>query len=338
MLHGTVSTMRRFPSGSTPVILAAIVLALLIRSTSAQAQFIGGSSFTGKDSLVSTLSGVGSAASVRFGGMGVNPPALQNLGGVVQLILQSSTACSWVTADYRWTIIRHSETQAHGLCQVLYYRTFQADERLPYRFRWFVSVPYDIRTYLISNVSGVDVASSNHGNGTTLTADGVTTTVVGDYLMAFYASLGSGTWTQPSNMGIAVRNDSAEGGPANFHFPNLASQAWAYPASATGNKVATVSGSPVDWVADLVAFKPLYPIPSLTVGDINPGPVYNGCKGKVTLSAGEATFKNSCVKSTSFCQCRDTTTTANSCTTANPSTGSVGVTGTGTDVALVNCI
>ena len=324
-------------------ILAGILLVLALRSTSAQAQFIGGPSFNGTDSLVATWSGNGSAASVGFAALAndqhkpyVNPPALQNLGGVVQLVLGSSSACGWVMADYRWTIISNTETEADGLCQVLFYRTFQAGEHQPYRFRWFVPVPYDIRTYVISNVSGVDAASSNHGNGTTLTAYGVTTTKVGDYLMAFYAILGSGTWTQPSNMGIAVENDYGYGGPATFR--NLATQAWAYPAGGTGNKVATVSGSSVQWVADLAAFKPLYRIAPQSVGDINPGPVYNGCKGNVTLSGGTGTFRSSCVKTTSFCQCRDTTTTANSCTTANPSTGSVGLTGTGTDVELVNCI
>jgi hypothetical protein len=266
----------------------------------------------------------------------MNPPTLENLGGVVQLILKSSNACAWVTPDYRWTIIPNTKAEVDGICQVLYYRTFEKDEHLPYRFRWFVKAPYDIRTYVISNVSGVDVASNNSGHGTTLTASGVTTTQVGDYLMAFYANTGSGTWTQPSNMGIAVKNDYGYSGPATFR--NLATQAWIYPASATGNKVATISGRPVDWVADLVAFKPLYPIPANTVGDINPGPVYNGCKGTVTLSGGSGTFTNSCIKTTSFCQCRDTTTIGNSCTTANPSAGSVGLTGTGTDVELVNCI
>lgn len=319
-----------------PRISATIFLLFLTYSASAHAQFIGGSSFTGKDSLVSTWSGDGSAASVSFGGLGLNPPTLNNLGGVVQLVLGSSTACAYVTPDYRWKMIPNSEAQSDGLCQVLYYRTFQTDEHLPYRFRWFVSVPYDIRTYVISNVSGVDVASNNGGNSTTLTATGVTTTVVGDYLMAFYANLGSGKWTPPSNMGIAVRNDYGYSGPAKFH--NLATQSWAYPAAPTGNKVATFSGKPVDWVADLVAFRPLYPIPPQTGGDINPGPVYNGCKGSVTLSAGAGTFSNACVKTTSFCQCRDTTTIANSCTTANPSNGSVALTGTGTDLVLVNCL
>jgi hypothetical protein len=46
----------------------------------------------------------------------------------------------------------------------------------------------------------------------------------------------------------------------SLNFRNLATHAWAYPAAATGNKVATVSGNPADWVADLVAFKPLYRI------------------------------------------------------------------------------
>jgi len=238
--------------------------------------------------------------------------------------------------DYRWTLISNSVAEGDGLCQVLFYRTFQKDEHPPYRFRWFQPLAYDVRTYVISNVSGIDVASNNSGKGNALTAYGVVTTGVGDYLMAFYAILGSGTWTQPANMGIAVKNDYAYSGPPNF--PNLATQAWNYPAAPTGNKVAIVSGSATQWVTDLVAFKPLYRIPLQTVSDINPGPIYNGCKGKVALSNGAGTFRSACVKSTSFCQCRDTTNIANACTTANPSNGSVGLLGTGDDVELVNCI
>jgi hypothetical protein len=320
-----------------------IVLALLLHSTSAQAQFIGGSSFNGTDSLVATWSGKASAVSVGFSALAngdrkpyVNPPALQNLGGVVQVILKSSAACGWVMPEYRWTLIANSVAEVDGLCQVLYYRTFQKDERPPYRFRWFQPLTYDVRTYVISNVSGVDLASGNSGNGRVLTANRVTTTGVGDYLMAFYANLGSGDWTSPSNMGIAVRNDYGYSGPANF--PNLATQAWSYPAASTGNKVATVSASSAVWVADLVAFKPLYRIPPQTAGDINPGPIYSGCRGKVTLSNGVGTFCNSCIKTTSFCQCRDTTETDNSCTTSNPSTGRVRLKGTGTDVELINCM
>jgi hypothetical protein len=311
---------------------------LVLWPRSIRAQFIGGSSFNGTDSLVATWSGTGSADSIGFNALGrVSPPRLQNLGGVVQLLLGSSYACRWATPDYRWTAIPNSVAEADGLCQVLFYRRFQQGEQPPYRFRWFVTAPYDIRTYLISNVSTVDVASSNSGNGTMLTANGVTTNTVGDYLIAFYANLGSGTWTQPSNMGIAVRNDYPYQGPASLKFRNLATQAWAYPAAPTGNKVATISGKPVPWVADLVAFKPLYRIPSHRAGDINPGPI-SGCRGKVALSAGAGAFTNNCVKTTSFCLCRDTTTIDNSCITANPSTGSVRLKGTGTDIELVNCL
>jgi hypothetical protein len=324
-------------------VLTGIVLALLLRSTSAPAQFIGGSSFNGTDSLVATWSGKASAASVGFSALAndehkpyVNPPALQNLGGVVQVILKSSTACGWVMPDYRWNLITNSVAEGGGLCQVLYYRKFQADEHPPYRFRWFQSLAYDVRTYVISNVSGVDVASNNSGDSTTLTAKGVTTSGIGDYLMAFYANVGSSIWRSPSNMGIAVRNDHGYHGPANFS--NLATQAWAYHAAPTGNRVATVSGNSAQWIADLVAFKPLYRIPPQTSGDINPGPIYSGCRGKVTLSNGTGTFGNSCIKTTSFCQCRDTTTTDKLCMTANPSAGKVRVKGTGTDVELVNCM
>lgn len=319
-----------------PRILAGILLLLLMRSTSAQAQFIGGSHFNGTDSLVATWSGKGHAVSVGFAALGMNPPNLQNLYGIVQIVLGSSSACAWVMEDYRWTVIPNSEADGDGICQVLYYRKFQAGEHQPYRFRWFTPVTYDVRTYVISNVSDVDAASSNVGNGTILTAAGITTNGVGDYLMAFYANHGSRIWTQPSNMGIAVKNDYAFSGPSNF--PNLATQAWSYPAAPTGNKVAAVSGNPVQWVADLVAFRPLYRIPPQTAGDINPGPIYSGCRSKVTLSDGAGTFSNSCVKTTSFCQCRDTTKTDNLCTTSNPTPGRVRLKGTGTDVELVNCM
>jgi hypothetical protein len=320
-----------------------IILVLVTRSTAAQAQFIGGSSYNGTDSLVNTWSGTGSAVSVGFSALAnddhkpyVNPPNLQNLGGVVQVILKNSTACSWVMPDYRWTLISDSEAEADGLCQVLFYRTFEKNERPPYRFRWFRPLAYDVRTYVISNVSGVDVASSNGGMGDELTAGGVATTGVGDYLMAFYATLGSGSIEPPSNMGIAVKNDYASNGAANF--PNLATQAWTYPIAPTGDKVATMSDEAKQWVADLVAFKPLYRIPLQTVSDINPGPVYNGCKGKVTLTNGAGMFRNKCVKTTSFCQCRDTTNVSDSCTTANPLAGRVRLIGAGDDVELINCL
>jgi hypothetical protein len=324
-------------------LFAAVVLALLLQSASARAQFIGGTNFNGTDSLVATWSGKGPAMSVGFAALGndmnkpyVGPPALDNLVGIVQMVLGSSTACAFATPDYRWTMVPNSEAVAKGLCQVLYYRRFGPDEKPPYRFRWFVTLPYDVRTYVISNVSAVDKASSNSGTGTVMTAPGVTTTEVGDYLMAFYVNSGKGTWVPPPSMGIAVRNDYGLYGPPTF--PNLATQAWSIPVAPTGNKVATVSGGQVEWLADLVAFKPLYKIPPQTVGDLNPGSIYNGCKGKVTLASGEGTFGNSCVKATSFCQCRDTTKIDDLCYTANPIPGSVRLKGAGTDVELVNCM
>lgn len=326
-----------------PPRLTGILLVLLLHSTSARAQFIGGSSFNGTDSLVATWSGTGSAVSVGFAALAndqhkpyINPPALPNLVGVVQVILKSSSDCRWVMPDLRWTLIPSTEAETDGLCQVLYYRTFQKDEHPPYRFRWFKPLAYDVRTYVISNVSGIDVASNNGGKGNALTANGVTTTEGGDYLMAYYVRLESGNWAPPSNMGIAVKDDFAYTGPANF--PNLATQAWSYPAAPTGNKVAVTSGSPTQWVADLVAFKPLYRIPLPAVSDMDPGAVYNGCKGKVTLSNGAGTFRNQCVKTTSFCQCRDTTKITDACYTANPKTGSVALLGARDDVELVNCL
>ena len=256
-------------------ILSGALVAFLLQTAPVHAQFIGGSSFNGTDSQVATWSGKGHAVSVGFAAQAnqenkpyVNPPDVHNLIGIVQLVIGSSTACALATPDYRWTMVPNSEAVAKGLCQVLYYRKFGGDEKLPYRFRWFVTSPFDVRTYLISNVSGVDAGSSNSGEGNAMMATGVTTSEVGDYLMAFYANPGTGSWMPPSNMGIAVRNDYGFNGPPTFS--NLATQSWAYPVGPTGNKVALISGKRVPWVADLVAFKPLYRIPPKTLGGMSP--------------------------------------------------------------------
>lgn len=62
------------------------------------------------------------------------------------------------------------------------------------------------------------------------------------------------------------------------------------------------------------------------------------CTGPdVTLSSGAGTFSNSCITTSTFCLCRDTTTNSDSCITANPVAGSVGLSGTGSDVIQVAC-
>jgi hypothetical protein len=55
------------------------------------------------------------------------------------------------------------------------------------------------------------------------------------------------------------------------------------------------------------------------------------------LERGAGTFSNVCVSARSLCQAIDTTTFANAVTLAAPSSGSIAMTGTGTDVIAINC-
>jgi hypothetical protein len=245
------------------------VLLLYVLPSVAKAQFIGGSYFDASDSLVYTQSGTGtSGAAFPF-----NPSlgaSVQNLGGVVQVLLGSTSACQTITPNAGWTLIPNSLAGATGLCQALYFKIFDAADKTKnpeYTFSWTGSLPYDVRMYVISNVSAIDVASNASNSSDTPTAASVVTTVAGDYLMGFFAQLGTGTWISLSdagtNMGVAVENDDPDSGPngevGRAKFPNLTTQGWAYPIGSTGTETAATSDT-AQWVADLVAFKPLYPI------------------------------------------------------------------------------
>jgi hypothetical protein len=189
--------------------------------------------------------------------------------------------------------------------------------------------------------SQLDLASApNTGAATTsMTATGVTTTAVLDHIIAWYFTDNSAsgvTFTPPADMGLTVSLNQTAFNAFNVN-EQFVTEKRQKVAGATGNETGTASSSS-DYAAFLMAFKTLTPPVARTIGDVVPAIIYNGCKGSVTLSGGAGTFTNTCVKTASFCQCRDTTTPANACTTANPASGSVGITGTGSDADLINCI
>lgn len=63
----------------------------------------------------------------------------------------------------------------------------------------------------------------------------------------------------------------------------------------------------------------------------------NTCSQDITLSSGAGTFSNACVSSGSHCDAKDITTVTNTCTVGVPTAGSVGLTGTGSDVCRTWC-
>lgn len=260
-----------------------ILLFLLLLPPASLAQFIGGSTYTGADSLVSTSIGTGTSGVVGYNTLGTaSPPNRQNLSIVIQVVLSSSTACGTIVPDANSTLIAGSVASATGLCDALFFRTGSVSDPSSLSYAWTGSQTYDIRTYIVSNTSTVDAASSNNGSGTSFVANSVTTTVAGDYLMGFFATLGTGTWNAPpAPMGFGVKNDPAFVGPPNFR--NLMISQWMYPIGATGSKTETVTGPAVQWVANLLALKPLYAVPPHSV--LN-DPVASGTSGQYRTSGG----------------------------------------------------
>ena len=245
--------------------IIACFVAMLLCGT-AHAQFIGGSTFGSADSMVYAYSNSNAVStSIGFGGFPLSPPNLENLVGIVQIVIGNSSECGTISPPATFTLIPNSAAAATGLCQALYYRKFTSADNVgsSYSFSWTGSnQPFDIRLYVVSNVALVDTAASNAAgtSGTSATAAAVTTTVSGDYLMGFFANtLNAGTWTNPSDMGTATAN-VIPGNTGTFNYTNFTTQSWAYPIGSTGTKNAAFTGGAANWVADLVAFKPLYRI------------------------------------------------------------------------------
>lgn len=257
----------------TLLITVYITLFLAYKPSIVFAQFIGGPDQNSTDSLVATNSGNGNTGISGYNSQGSTfVPTLTNLMAIWQVRIASSGACTTITPPSGVTLIPSSVASTTGLCQALFQRVLTSSDNsgTTYQFTWTGTANYDIAMYLVNNVSAVDVVHSNEGNGTSLVADSITTTTVGDYIMAFYANDGSGTWNSPpSPMGVAVLNDYPFGGSPNFL--NLMTQMWQYTPGSTGNQTVTITGSNADWVTDLLALKPLYTVPPQNWGDVNPG-------------------------------------------------------------------
>jgi hypothetical protein len=253
--------------------LLVAILLCLVRPMMAGAQFLGGSSLNSSDSAVTTNYGYpGTSVEVGFTST-PSPPEIQNLSAIVQLILDSPTACADIAPEIGWRRIPNSTATSTTHCQSLYFKTFGAKEYPPYTFWWTGKHSADIHSYLIANMSAVDVASNNHGNSTTPVTAPIRTTAVSDYVMGFFVAPScSGTWTAPdAPVGIAVKNDNPFGGAA--HWKHLTTQSWFYPVGNTGVEAAPCTRGSGPWLASLVALKLRYGIPKETVGSIRAGPI-----------------------------------------------------------------
>lgn len=210
--------------------------------------------------------------------------------------------------------------------------------------------------YLVTVVRGadqsnpIDTCFGSHNNSVTaVPLTGGTSTNINDLILDYIGYYtGTGVTlavgaTPPSDLAV-VRNGGSFGNqawwytPASLTIPTVnyvlssSSQPWAGLQIAVRSKTqsATVLGNTV---SAHVMFQGMAGASFQSAS----GPFVNTCKGDVALSTGAGTFTNACVTTASACDSRDITTPANLCVVAAPGSGSVGLTGTGTDVCRTVC-
>lgn len=194
------------------------------------------------------------ASSSSTSSLSVNVPAsVADDDGMIAQVTWLGT--STLTAPGGWT--QTGTEQSYGNKKVRYYTRIASSE--PASYSWGVSPAerivvnvlafYDIDTSAFVNAS--DTAST--GSSATVTAVGVTPSVDGCDLVAFFAASGNTSFTQAA--GMTEREDRNIGG---FNLAGAAdTEAWT--SGATGNRTSTITSS--DWAGALFALAPT-PTPS----------------------------------------------------------------------------
>ncbi|MGO9452349.1 MAG: hypothetical protein ACLQDV_15100 [Candidatus Binataceae bacterium] len=222
-----------------------VVVFLLGLACQAKAQ-VGVS--TGNDSMLASTNGSADTVTLTIP---KTASSLEGLEGVVNVVLNSDTACATISAPDGWASVVTTETKGGNLCSRIYDHTFSAGEGLntSYTFSWTGTTTYTAKLLSVANTSGVDVSSGAAAFGTNWTPPQVTTNYTGDYLLAFYMNSSNPTWTPPKQMDIALQNTT--GG-----YPDLMTRTWQQAQGTTVSYAASSDGTGQWGMGQLVAFRP----------------------------------------------------------------------------------
>lgn len=225
-----------------------IVLFSFVLACQAQAQASGGSAASNGTSLLATASGNADSVTLTIPSPS---PRLDNLEGVVDIVLNSDAACATISAPTGWIPVNSANTNGGNLCSRIYEHVFAASEGADtsYKFSWAVPTTFTARMLSLTNASAVDASSGAGSYGTSWTPPQVGTNYGGDYLLAFYVNSSNSTWTPPAQMSSAQQN-STNG------YPDLITQAWQETRGATLSYEAGSDGGGQWGIAQLVAFRP----------------------------------------------------------------------------------
>ncbi len=223
----------------------AFVALLIAFAIPAQAQVSASSPSSGV-SVLSSANGTGAEVTITIPGS----HGLTNSVGVVNIVLNSDTACATIVAP-DWVPVVSTETAGGNLCSRIYTHAFTASEETgaSYTFSWSGPTTYTSKLLAIANVSEVDVSSGNSGYGTSWIAPQLVTNEGGDSLIALYMNSSNGEWTPPSQMSVVGKNTTAG-------YADLVTQAW-QEAQGTSPQYEAGSAGGGQWgIAQLVAFRP----------------------------------------------------------------------------------
>ena len=217
---------------------------LLVLACRAQAQIVTGAAATSNVSA----NGIDNSVTLTIP---TPAPHLDNAEGIVNIVLNSDTACGTIVAPSGWVSVLNTNTTGGNLCSRIYERVLTASESsgTSYTFSWTGTTTYTAKLLFLENMSGVDSSSGAGSYGTSWSAPQVGTNSGGEYLLAFFMNSSNASWTAPKQMTVVERNTT--GG-----YSDLLTQAWQESKGPTLSFEASSDGGGQWGIAQLVAFRP----------------------------------------------------------------------------------
>lgn len=228
---------------------ALIVVLAFGLAAQARAQTAANASVPANDSMLVSTNGIADTVTLTVPSTSADG---QSRVGVVNIVINSDSACGTISAPDGWDPVITTETGGGNLCSRIYQHTLAPSEGsgTNYVFSWDGNQVYSAKLLFVSNTAGVDVASGEAHFGTTWAPPPLTTNYTGEYLIGFYMNSSNGTWTPPADMTVAQRNTTAGG------YPDLITRAWQEARGNSDSFEANSQGGGQWGIGQLVAFRP----------------------------------------------------------------------------------
>ena len=194
-------------------------------------------------------------------GLTIAVPAGTAANDVMVAVVAARPSTITITPPSGWTLLNAvNQAAGNSNSQAVYYRVATASEPVDYTWTFSGAITGavgGITSYIgVDTANPVDIYGGNvTPNGTTHTANGITTTAANAMLVSSHSFSSAETWTPPA--GMTERVDAAsvaapQAGGISLEMNDVMQAA----AGATGNKAATAAGNADTGAAHLIALNP----------------------------------------------------------------------------------